>query len=343
MKTLDFAQNLNSLGMPEGTVEVLRDSVQLCSKYPEEYSHDDLKRVFAETNNLDSSTVTFGAGTTEIIYNLPRILKEGRVLIPSPTFWQYIASNQREKKQMARFPIGPVSDFQVDYDELKEELGKSAVVYLCNPNNPTSKLYDTEMIKKFATEYQDVDFVIDETYLLFLLEFQRRTLMAFAATVKNVYVVISFSKFYSIPGLRAGVLVSSPENIQKYEKNMIPYTLSSVSLPAVKHVLQDKGFIDSARQVFNDRIKETYNLAMDILPQEDVKIVKPEGPFIMLGFAEGISSTEIERKLRERGMLVRDCAAMDGLNDKWIRASCRNNDEMERLFINLSEIVQQNI
>lgn len=326
--------------MPEGTLDVLRDSVQLCSEYPEAYSHDDLKRVFAETNNLDTSTVTFGAGTTEIIYNLPRILKEGRILIPSPTFWQYIASNQREKKQIARFPIGPVSDFQVDYDELKEEVKKSAVVYLCNPNNPTSKLYDTEMIKKFAIEYPGVDFVIDETYLLFLPEFQRRTLMAFAATVKNAYVVISFSKFYSIPGLRAGVLVSSPENIQKYEENMIPYMLSSISIPAIKHTMQDRGFVDSTRQVFNDRINETYSLAVNILPQNVVKIVKPEGPFIMLGFAEGISSTEIERKLRERGLLVRDCAAMDGLNDKWIRASCRNHDEMEQLFVNLSDIVR---
>ncbi|MFA5830015.1 MAG: histidinol-phosphate transaminase [Candidatus Gracilibacteria bacterium] len=343
MKILDFAKNLNSLGVPEGTMEVLRDSIQLCSEYPEAYSNDDLKKVFAEANNLDNSTVTFGAGATEIIYNLPRILNEGRVLIPSPTFWQYTASSRREKKQIVRFPIGPTSDFQVDYGELRKEIEKSAVVYLCNPNNPTSKLYDTEIIKTLAAEYPHVDFVIDETYLLFIPEFQKRSLMAFAASVENVYVVISFSKFYSIPGLRTGILVSSSDNIQSYEENMIPYTLSPISVPAIKHVLRDRDFVNSTRQIFGDRINQTYALAMDTFSQDTVEVIKPEGPFVLLGFKEGISSTEIEKKLKERGLLVRDCATIDGLADKWVRASCRSRDEMEQLFVNLSDIIQTDI
>lgn len=343
MKTLDFAQNLNSLGAPEGTSDVLHNSVQLYLKYPDAYSHNDLKKVFAEANHLDSSTVTFGAGTTEIIYTLPRILNEGQVLIPSPTFWQYMASSLRERKQIIRFPVGPTSDFQTDYDKLRKEISKSAVIYLCNPNNPTSKLYDTETIKSLAIEYPGVDFVIDETYLLFLPEFQRRSLMAFAATVENAYIVISLSKFYSIPGLRTGVLVSSPGNIRSYESNAVPYVISSISVPAVRHVLQDQSFVNFARRTFADRIEQIYSLAMSILPRDTVRVVKPEGPFVLVGFKEGLSSTEIEKKLRERGLLVRNCATMDGLDDKWIRVSCRSSDEMTELFTNLSDIIQANI
>jgi len=338
-ETLDFAQTLNSLGPPEGTLDVLRDSAHLCLEYPEAYSHGDLKEAFADAHDIDPSTVTFGAGTTEIIYTLPRILNEGQVLIPSPTFWQYVASSVREKKNIVRFSVGPDADFQVDYDKLRKEVGNSSVVYLCNPNNPTSKLYDTEMIKSLATEYPDVDFIIDETYLLFLLEFQKKSLMTFAASVENVYVVLSFSKFYSVPGLRTGALVSSSSNIKSYESNMVPYVLSSISVPAVKHILQDHAFIDFARQTFADRIDQTYSLATSLLPQDTVEVVKPEGPFILMGLKKGLSSTVIEKELRERGILIRDCSSLDGLGDKWVRASCKSSEEMIKLFTNLKETI----
>jgi threonine-phosphate decarboxylase len=339
LELLDFAQNLNSLGLPEGTIEVLHDSVQNCLKYPEAYSQDDLKKILEENLGIDRSTVTFGAGTTEIMYSLPRILNEGRVLIPSPTFWAYKASNMREKKDIKRLHLDPESDFQVDYDKLEEEICEAGVVYLCNPNSPTSKLYDTEILKKLATDHPEVDFIIDETYLFFLQEFQERSLMTFAASVENVYVIASLSKFYSAPGLRAGVLVSSTDNIKKYEESMVPYTLSPISIPAVEHILKDKEFVDSARQVFTDRIRQTYELAMDMLPQDAVKVIKPEGPLMLIGLKKGLSSIEIESQLRERGLLVRDCSQIDDLGESWIRVSCKSLDEMLKLFINLSDII----
>jgi len=335
----DFAQNLNYLGFPGGTREVLRNSVGRCSEYPEPYSQDDLKRIFAEKNGIDSSTVTFGAGTTELIYSLPRILNEGSVLIPSPTFWEYKAANLREKKDITRLNLDPELDFQVDYDELEEEICKAGVVYLCNPNSPTSQLYDTEILKKFATDHPEVDFVIDETYLAFLPEFQEKSLMDFAASVQNIYIVMSLSKLYAAPGLRAGVLVSSADNIKKYEEEMIPYTLSPISIPAVEHILQDEGFIDRTRMSSAYRIREIYRLALDTLPQDAVKVIKPEGPFILIGLNKDLSSVKIESQLRERGLLVRDCSKIDDLGESWIKISCRSLDEMVKLFINLSDII----
>lgn len=341
MKQIDFAQSLNCSGLPEGTEAILRESAILVTSYPD-YSHSLLKELLEEKLGIPKEAVTFGAGTTEIIFNLPYILKKGEVLIPSPTFWQYEAANRRlDHSVINRFELKEEDDFKADYDELREKVSKSKVLYLCNPNNPTSKLYNVEFLQKLVEEFPETDFVVDETYLFFDENFDRESLMKFALSHKNLYVVMSFSKFFSMPGLRVGVLVSQPENIEKYEKHRIPYTMSPMAGTVLEHVLKDQRFILDSRTRYRDQIGEAYRLGKEQLPPDSCKLIKPEGPFMLVKLLQDATASQVEKTLADKDILIRDCTEMQGLGEKWIRVSCRNREDMSLLFTNLTDILNK--
>lgn len=340
MKEIDFAFNLNFLGTPEGTEDVAKDAAVLISRYPD-HSSKELKELVEKKFGVDKSAVTFGAGTTEIIYNLPHVLRRGRVLIPSPSFWQFKVASQRNDRQVVRLDTTAEKDFELEYENLLSHLKESSVVFLCNPNNPTSRFLKTDEIKDLVNKFPDVDFVVDETYLLFMDDFDTRSLMLFASSRKNLYVVTSFSKFFVIPGLRLGMMVSSPKNISRYEEGVAPYTVSPMAGPILGHVLNNQAFIDAARATYKEKIPEAYRLGTEILPSDRCTLLKPEGPFMLIKLTQATTSGIVKNALADLGIMVRDCEEIEGLGNQWVRASCRSTEDMTLLFSSMADILHR--
>lgn len=340
MKEIDFSLNLNFLGAPEGTEDVARDAAILITRYPD-HSSKELKELAENKFGVDKNAVTFGAGTTEIIYNLPHVLRRGRVLIPRPSFWQFKAASRRDGRQIVRMDTTEEEDFRLEYEELRSHIEESSVVFLCNPNNPTSRLFKTKEIKDLVDQFPDVDFVVDETYLLFMDDFDIRSLMQFAPSRKNLYVITSLSKFFVIPGLRLGMMVSSTQNIRRYEEGVAPYTVSPMAGKVLGHVLNDEAFIDTTRATYKEKIPEAYALGTKMLPHDQCTLIKPEGPFMLIKLTQGTTSGMVRDALANLGIMVRDCEEIEGLGNQWIRASCRSTEEMTLLFSNLADILRR--
>ena len=59
------------------------------------------------------------------------------------------------------------------------------VVYLCNPNNPTSTLIDKNELSQLISKHKNTTFVVDETYLLFRKDYSKITLTMEAQSLKT--------------------------------------------------------------------------------------------------------------------------------------------------------------
>ncbi|PIZ76435.1 hypothetical protein COY05_01095 [Candidatus Peregrinibacteria bacterium CG_4_10_14_0_2_um_filter_38_24] len=337
-KVIDYASNFSSVGCPEGTVEVLERSVSLLLTYPD-YTNAILKDLAERFFGVPQEAVTFGAGVTDILYNLPFVLQEGKVLIPTPTFWQYEEANRRNPNNSVEFhQLDKAENFKVDLGKFAEKVGQAKVVYLCNPNNPTSQLYGLNEIQNLAEQNPEVQFVVDETYLFFLKDYEAQSVLKYAAGSNNVHVVLSFSKFFVVPGMRIGMLVSSPENIAKYEKFRTPYVMSPLAPVVLKHVLGNQNYIDDSRDVYASQISTVTGLAREILPEDDYKIIPPQGPFVMIEHVAGITAGRITSELGKQGLRIRDCSEMKGADIGSIRASIKGKQDMRLLFTALRDV-----
>lgn len=93
---------------------------------------------------------------------------------------------------------------------------------------PIGNTYANEEIEKVVEKTKSVGamVIIDEAYHYFY----KKSALNLINKYDNVVILRTFSKFFSIPGLRMGAVISSKQNIQ-YIKNYKPhYTVNNMAL-----------------------------------------------------------------------------------------------------------------
>lgn len=335
-KCLDYARNFNALFDSESILNLVAQHPEFILSYADHEQKtvlDFLSREF----QVNSESLYLGAGTTDLLFTLPRILNKKRALVSVPTFWEYQLANERAGVDVLKISTQKETNFSPDLIEIESFLDNSFAVYVCNPNNPTSHLIDFADLQRIITNNPNVAFVIDETYMLFREDYQHRCLVQFSTQVKNLHVVTSFSKFFSIPGLRIGMLSSHPENIRKYRENTPPYLLSplvDIVVPAL-FVDPDKNLEmrrkhTQLRKDFAERLREEFSGIL--------KIFEPETNFILIEILSDKKSSEVARLLQSRDIYIRDGIEFEGLGNNWIRISVKEEKENQLLIQAMREI-----
>ena len=91
-----------------------------------------------------------------------------------------------------------------DVDEMEKRISsKTKLIFLCNPNNPTSTLLPREKLLDFCTSASKKTMVFsDEAYYDFIEERDYPSMVTFVKKGENVIVSRTFSKVYGLAGLR---------------------------------------------------------------------------------------------------------------------------------------------
>ncbi len=338
---INFETNLNYLGPPPGVEELVSDNIaQILGSYVVPNSVALLEAV-AEHFDVPTDSVTAGNGSTEIIFNLVSLLPRMRVVSLSPTFWEYEVANQRMGNELVRQAVNHSSDNLVDLESLDDKLkAEPANVFLCNPNNPTSSIIDSEEILDLAEKRTDSNFVIDETYLYFRGDFDSRSLSKTAVQTPNIHVVHSLSKFFACPGIRLGALVSSPEFVSKYKNAAIPYLLSPLAEIVGPWLLEQEGYIASSRQQHDQSRVRALELFSNGLG-DAFSFQPPEANFIFAK-ANFNPKLSIVSSLQQRGLVVRDGNVFGEEYNNYIRFCIKNDQENKRLLDELKAISSEN-
>jgi histidinol-phosphate aminotransferase len=118
------------------------------------------------------------------------------------------------------------------------EMPASKVIYLANPNNPTGIAHRREDIERMLT--QDTLVVLDEAYN----EFYGVSCVDLLGRYSNLIVLRSFSKAFSLAGLRCGYVVARPDVIASLHRLLTPWAVSALTQVAATAALED---LDSVR------------------------------------------------------------------------------------------------
>ena len=194
--------------------------------YPEPLS-DTLRSTAAQLYGVAPSNILAGNGSDEILSLLLRCFvgPGDRVAFPVPTYSLYDTLVEVEDGRAARV------DFPADFSLPETLAGQNApLTFLCNPNAPSGTLIGLSEIEKLARTVTGI-LVVDEAYVDFA-ESEGASSLPLIRNLTNLIVLRTFSKSFSLAGMRIGLAFSTEEIIAGMMKVKDSYNLNRLSLVA---------------------------------------------------------------------------------------------------------------
>jgi histidinol-phosphate aminotransferase len=265
------------------------------NRYPELNAEDVLAAV-AKHEGWDERGVVLSPGSNVLILALATAART--VLDTIPAFPYYHGGAEAAGTPWRGIPLGP--EFELPTAALLEAMGDRAgpgVLFLTNPHAPTGRLFEAADIEALAKRAAEKDwlFVVDEAYQAFSGTDYR----GLARKNPNVAVLRTFSKSWSLGGVRAGYLLASPEVAAVARACVAPFRIPVHTTAILLSVLESPGYI--APMV--ERIRAERERLREALTRETRWRVYPSATNFLLVRTADAAATQA--KLLERGILVR--------------------------------------
>jgi histidinol-phosphate aminotransferase len=110
---------------------------------------------------------------------------------------------------------------------------RTRLIFVCNPNNPTSTVVDPDALTRFIEAIPPhILIAIDEAYVEYVRDDMAPDSLGLVRAHTNVVVLRTFSKAYGLAGLRIGYAVGHPDLITALDQVYVPFTVSSLAQAA---------------------------------------------------------------------------------------------------------------
>jgi histidinol-phosphate aminotransferase len=128
----------------------------------------------------------------------------------------------------------PLTDHTYDLHAMLAAVTEhTRLIFVCNPNNPTSTVVDPDALTRFVEAVPPhILIAMDEAYVEYIRDGMLPDSLGLVRAHSNVVVLRTFSKAYGLAGLRVGYAVGHPEVITALDKVYVPFTVSSVAQAA---------------------------------------------------------------------------------------------------------------
>ena len=293
--------------------------------YPEPLS-DSLRSLAAASFGLKAENIMAGNGSDELLSIVVRCFvgPGDRVVYPVPTYTLYdtlIAIQEGEKAPL---------DYPPDFS-LPEALygGQAALTFLCNPNSPSGTLVPVREIERLAGSVAGL-LVVDEAYVDFA-EGVDVSAIPLIGKFSNLVVLRSFSKSFSLAGMRIGLAFAAEEIIAGMMKVKDSYNLNRLSLIAGVAALEDRAWME--RNVARIQ-RSRWKLARG-LKKMGFQVYPSQANFVMAR-REGENLSGLYKELKRRKILVR-YFDLPALKDS-LRITVGTAQEVETLLKELESI-----
>ncbi|MEL7426382.1 MAG: histidinol-phosphate transaminase [Bacteroidota bacterium] len=241
--------NENPYGPSPLARQAIQDSLVRGNRYPQA-ALKSLKQAIADANGLSPEQVFVAPGSVSILRLAAWWLaRQQKAVLSSEHTFQWLL---RFARQLGSDVITvPATDsMHFDLSAIKNRLDKDVgLVYLCNPNNPTSTSLPLTEIQQFCrTVAPDYPVFLDEAYVEYLPDFKTHNAAVLLADYSQLMISRTFSKIYGMAGMRIGYLLAAPEIVTEMESLDIGFNISvsNVSAEAALASLSDTTFLSES-------------------------------------------------------------------------------------------------
>ena len=332
---IDFSANINPLGMPMSLRQAIVDNLALAERYPDiEYRH--LHRAIARYTGCPVEWCIAGNGATELIFAIVAKLVPRRALLPVPGFAEYRRALERIGCEIVDVQLDETDDFQPTERLLAALNDTIDCLFLCTPNNPTGQQPNAALLRQIVQhcDSRGIALIVDESFIDFLPG--ETGVMAWLATHPRLYLLRSLTKFYAIPGLRLGYLMSSDRaTLDALRTEREPWTINAFAALAGEVVMADESYRIATYQWLAEEQAYLFT-SLSRLP--GIKVWKPAANYIFLRNLYG--DVELQQALLCHNILIRHCANYPGLGSDYYRVAIRSHEENRMLVAAMAAVLE---
>ncbi|CAN5596874.1 histidinol-phosphate transaminase [soil metagenome] len=301
------------------------------NRYPD-FEQLDLRIAIGRYIGRSAEQIICGAGLDDVLNTMFHALIEDgdEVIISEPTFGVYRALVSVYGGVTVNAPLS--ARFALDPEEvLSRVTGRTKVIVICSPNNPTGNILDPDSIETIV-EHAPCLVAIDEAYA----EFGGVSHLDLLDKYPNVAVFRTMSKFAGLAGMRVGYGVF-PEAMMPYLRPVTPafQNISMVSRVAAIASLSDLEHLEGVvSQIVDDR--DSLSESMAAIPGVQPL---PSATNFILAKLPVADAAPIVAELARRGVFVRHFARPElGIVD-CLRVTVGTTDENQIFLDELTDIV----
>lgn len=289
---------------------------------------DVLVNAIAERYNLKPSQIFVGVGSDDVISMafLTFFGSDKPILFPDITYSFYDVWADVYRIPYKTCPLN--KDFTINPDDYRQENGG---IIFPNPNAPTGVLESVEMIEDIVRANPDSVVIIDEAYI----DFGGKSCLPLINKYDNLLIIQTYSKSRSMAGMRIGFAMGS-EKLIKY-MNDVKFSINSYTMNTVTQLCgavsmkDEKYFAETVNKIIATRERSKVRLA-----ELGFKFTNSQSNFIFASPAKK-SAKYVFEELKKRKIFVRYWNKP--IICDYLRISIGTDDEMDRLFTALEEIL----
>ena len=224
----------------------------------------ELKAALSKHMGVDEQFLVVGNGSNELLVLIAyATLGPGDEIVYGwPSFIVYPMMAQLTGATAVEVPLDNRETF--DLEAIAEAITPATkMVVLCNPNNPTGTIYDTERFSAFLEKVPpEVLLVVDEAYFEFVTDSDSPDALKWFDGVRPLCVLRTFSKIYGMAGIRCGYAVVPGELAVALDKVRAPFNVNSVAQSMACASLTDTETLVNRKamnEVQRERLQEAFD------------------------------------------------------------------------------------
>lgn len=218
------------------------------------------------------------------------------------------------------------------YQELLPEISElkpNSVLVIINPNNPTGKFFDRNVISKYHATLKQLNglLVIDEAFMDVMPNEQ-----SYCSQVNDSHSLVlrSFGKFFGLAGIRIGFLVADNAWCQTFKALLGPWQVNGPAQIIAQHALSNKLWKEKQKDTLHLLRKVQEKLFLQVLPNDLLVDIKGCDLFIALHFNHPDIAKNLYHLLCKQGVYCRLADEQDTL-----RFGITTEETLGRLEISL--------
>jgi len=320
-----LSSNENPMSPHASVVAAVAKTMADANRYPMSGSPQ-LVEALSKYLDVDPGEVMVGNGTNEIIDLLVRAFvgPDENVVYPVPSFIVYgLICKQCDLEGRGI----PCKDYRLDLPAMRAAVDdKTRVVFICNPNNPTSTYSTADELNAFLDGLaDDILVVVDEAYYDYVDAPDYPDTMSLRKSRNTIVVLRTFSKFHSLAGVRVGYAIADPQVVKALHQIRQPFNVNLIAQAAARAAL---GVMDELKPLAQETIDERGRVRQAM---RDLGMVCPPSQTNFVYVELSDPTVNLFKELYDRGVVIRPMGQF-GSSTNAYRISIGTVNENNRLI-----------
>ena len=244
-----LSSNENPYGPSPQGLKAMTNVFHLACRYPDENASALIEKL-AKLNNVTPDQILLGDGSGEVLKLCAETFtgaQRGKLVVADPTFEAILHHATVNGAEVVKVPL--TNSFAHDLAKMAE-VSNAALVYICNPNNPTASITPKNELRDFISKTSSPTMVlVDEAYFHYADSSDYDSVIPSVKDHANLIVARTFSKIYGMAGLRCGYAVGQTDTIGQLRAHQSWDSVNIMAVAAASASLDDANQVASGQRL----------------------------------------------------------------------------------------------